>query len=254
MTKRKLYLALQAVVCIALVVLLSLSAISIYREGSVRKAEHPLESIYTPEAVAEKFAPIAPLIVAGLGLLIVGIALGVKDERAGRETEDAALERDLAAARVARPSEAMLTERRRQKRVMWLGRGLFALCMTPVLVYLLNPAHFPEADLEGMFIGLIRVLLPWTAAGLGALAVCSVLAERSALRETQAARERMKEERAAGIAAGSKPLEPRKRTGMLQAVVIVAAIVLIIAGALNGSARDVLYKAITICTECVGLG
>ncbi|MBR4502489.1 MAG: thioredoxin [Clostridia bacterium] len=29
---------------------------------------------------------------------------------------------------------------------------------------------------------------------------------------------------------------------------------MIIAGALNGSALDVLVKAITICTECVGLG
>ena len=35
---------------------------------------------------------------------------------------------------------------------------------------------------------------------------------------------------------------------------IVAAVVLILAGVFNGSARDVLYKAITICSECVGLG
>ncbi|MBQ6373294.1 MAG: thioredoxin [Clostridia bacterium] len=41
---------------------------------------------------------------------------------------------------------------------------------------------------------------------------------------------------------------------MLQAIVIATAVVLIIAGIFNGSARDVLYKAITICTECVGLG
>ena len=53
MTRSKLYLALQAVVCVALVVLLSLSAISIWREGSARKAENPMESVYTPEIVAE---------------------------------------------------------------------------------------------------------------------------------------------------------------------------------------------------------
>ena len=37
-------------------------------------------------------------------------------------------------------------------------------------------------------------------------------------------------------------------------VVLAAAIALIIIGIVNGSARDTLYKAITICTECVGLG
>ncbi|MBR0367262.1 MAG: thioredoxin [Clostridia bacterium] len=42
--------------------------------------------------------------------------------------------------------------------------------------------------------------------------------------------------------------------GAIQILLIVAAIVLIIVGAFNGSARDVLYKAINICTECVGLG
>jgi len=148
MTKRKLYLALQAAVCVALVVWMSLSAVGIYLEGSARRAEHPMESIFTPQAVADRFAPIAPLCFAGLGLLVAGLILGVKDESSGRK--------------------------------------------------------------------------------------------------------RLKHERSAGIVA--QAVDPPKRTGILQAVVIVAALLLILAGVLNGSARDVLYKAITICTECVGLG
>ena len=39
-----------------------------------------------------------------------------------------------------------------------------------------------------------------------------------------------------------------------QAAIVVIAAALIIAGIFNGSARDVLIKAITICTECIGLG
>ncbi|MBR2797822.1 MAG: thioredoxin [Clostridia bacterium] len=42
--------------------------------------------------------------------------------------------------------------------------------------------------------------------------------------------------------------------GGLQIALVVIAIGLIVAGVFNGSARDVLYKAINICTECVGLG
>ena len=254
MTRSKLYLALQAVVCIALVVLLSLSAVSIYREGSARKAEHPMESVYTPGEVAEKFAPIAPLLFAGLGLLIAGLVLGAKDENAEKPVKDAELNRDLLIGRVAQPSEAMLTAQRAQRRLAWIGWAVFALCMVPILIYLVNPAHFPEADLEGMFFSLLRVFLPWTAVGLGALAVTSILREKSVLRETEAAQEQLKAEKAAGVASAPKPVELPRKTAIPQAVIIVLAVVLIIAGVFNGSARDVLYKAITICTECVGLG
>ena len=254
MTKSKRSLALQAVVCVALVVLLSMSAIGIYREGTARKAEHPMESVYTPETAAQKFAPIAPLLFAGIGLLIAGLVLGVRDENAEKPVKDAELNRDLTVSRVAQPSADMLAERRRQRRLLWIGWGLFALCMVPILIYLLNPAHFPEADLEGMFFSLLRVFLPWTAVGLGALAVSSVLREKSVIRETQAAQTKLKEEKAAGTAAVPNSVDPPKRPEILQAVTIVVAIILIIAGVFNGSARDVLYKAITICTECVGLG
>ena len=244
MTKSKRYLALQAVVCVALVVLLSMSAIGIYREGTARKAEHPMESVYTPETAAQKFAPIAPLLFAGIGLLIAGLVLGVRDENAEKPVKDAELNRDLTVSRVAQPSADMLAERRRQGRLLWIGWGLFALCMVPILIYLL----------KGMFFSLLRVFLPWTAVGLGALAVSSVLREKSVIRETQAAQTKLKEEKAAGTAAVPNSVDPPKRPEILQAVTIVVAIILIIAGVFNGSARDVLYKAITICTECVGLG
>ena len=245
---------LQAVVCIALAVLLALSAIGIWREGSARKAEHPMESVYTPENVAQKFAPIAPLFFAGIGLLIAGLVLGVKDENAEKPVKDAELTRNLTVSRVAQPSPEMIAERRRQARLKWIGRGLFALCMVPVGIYLLNPAHFPEADPEGMFHSLLRVFLPWTAVALGALAVTSILREKIVLRETQEARKLLKEEKQATPAPTPGSAHPPKRKTPLQAILIAAAIALIVAGVLNGSALDVLYKAITICTECVGLG
>ena len=257
MSKSKIYLALQVVVCIALVVLLSVSAIGIYQEGIVRKAEHPMESVYTPENVAGKFAPIAPLFFAGLGLMIAGLVLGAKDENAEKPVKDAEISRDLIVSRVAQPSAEMTAEHNRQKKLKWLGWGLFSLCMVPILVFLLNPAHFPEADPESMFYGLLRVFLPWAAVGLGALAVTSVLREKSVLRETKAAQERMKAEKAEkteDAAAGTPSVNPSAKTRNAQVVLLIAAIVLILAGVFNGSAMDVLYKAITICTECVGLG
>ena len=45
-----------------------------------------------------------------------------------------------------------------------------------------------------------------------------------------------------------------KHAGIIRAAVVVAAAGFIIAGILNGSAADVLIKAINICSECIGLG
>ena len=43
--RKKACLILQAVLCVWVAVLLSAAAVRIYREGSARKAEHPLESV-----------------------------------------------------------------------------------------------------------------------------------------------------------------------------------------------------------------
>lgn len=44
----------------------------------------------------------------------------------------------------------------------------------------------------------------------------------------------------------------RKR--LLWAALLCAALVLVVLGVVNGGARDVLAKAVKICSECIGLG
>ena len=68
MTEKKAYLILQSVLCVLLVILLAASAVAIYREGTARKAENPMEWIYTRETAAEKFKPIAPLFFGAIGI------------------------------------------------------------------------------------------------------------------------------------------------------------------------------------------
>ena len=254
MTRTRIYLILQAVLCVLLVVLLAVSAVTIFREGAARKAERPLEAIYTREIVAEKFAPIAPLFFTAVGLMVAGLLLGIRDENADKPVGSPEHKRDLIVGRVSQPSEDMRRARSGQKRWLLIGWAVFALCMFPVLVYMVDPAHFPLEDLEGMFYGLIRVLIPWTAVGLGALAVCSGMRERCVLRETEAAQARLKEEREAGVTPEPKAATRAGSVAALQIALVAIAIGLIVAGVFNGSARDVLYKAINICTECVGLG
>ena len=63
-----------------------------------------------------------------------------------------------------------------------------------------------------------------------------------------------KTDRPAHVSGPVKPDAGLRHRGFLQAAVVIAAVLLIIAGILNGSAGDVLVKAIHICTECIGLG
>ena len=87
--------------------------------------------------------------------------------------------------------------------------------------------------------------------------VSAVLQEKSILRETEAARLRIKEENASGIKPEAKADGDRKdlkAKSVLQLVVVAAAVVFLILGVCNGSAKAVYTKAANICTECVGLG
>ncbi len=143
MKKGRGYLILQAAVCILLFLLLAGLTIWTFCEGSARRAENPLESIYTPETTAERFLYAAPLLAAAAVLRAFGLARGIRDER-----EESPVKPDGPVKHSAEPK----------------GRRV------------------------------------------------------------------------------------------VRAVLLAAALILILTGILNGSARDVLIKAITICTECVGLG
>ena len=47
---------------------------------------------------------------------------------------------------------------------------------------------------------------------------------------------------------------PSKYLAAARLVLLGAAIALVVLGVMNGGARDVLVKAVNICTECIGLG
>ena len=336
MAEKKTYLIVQSVLCVLLCVLLAASAVSIYREGAARRAEDPMASIYTREKTAEKFKPIAPLFFGAIGMTVAGWILAVKDENADKPVMDAEIVRNLTVSRVKTPSEAMLEEQKKQKQLALTGWGLFALCMVPIAIYVLNGKHFPDGNLEEMIAALAIHVFPWIILGLGCLSISSILQEKSIQRETAAAQEQLKAEKApadkpkaaaadasagsrpevkaapagapeaaeaeakpdskpaaaeasaedkpeapearpdgkpaaAAAAAEGKPEAPEAKPGSkqkkgaapaqktdtkrrLQLIVAIAAVVFIILGVINGSAKAVYTKAANICTECVGLG
>ena len=257
MTEKKLYLIIQSILCILLAVLFALSAVSIYREGSAKKAEDPMASVYSREKTAEKFRPIAPLFFCAVGMTAAGWVLAEKDDSTGRPVKDVEFSRNLVVSRVVNHSEQMKEEQRTQKMLLWGGWLLFLLCMVPIGIYLANGEHFPDGDLEKMIASLAVHILPWIILGIGCLIVAASLREKSMLRETAVAQAQIFAEKESGIQ--PKPKENRRAKNpkakyVLQIIVAIAAVVFLVLGVMNGSAKAVHTKAANICTECVGLG
>ena len=292
MTKNKIFLWIQTALCALIAVLLAVAAVRIFLDGSAYQAAgHPSEWIYTREKVTAALMPILPLFLLSFAMTVYSLVKDIKDEEADKPVQDVERARDLVCARVAQPSEEMAKERALQKKLQlggWIG---FAVCMIPILLYITNGAHFALTDAEGLdhsIVSMVAFVVPWTVIGLACLVVATVLQGRSIQREADAATALIKEAAAAKAAESAKagaesaktaeapsadaesakapsaskaaaPLyntspETAHRRVIIRRVLLVAAVIFVVLGVQNGSMKDVLVKAIRICTECVGLG
>ena len=91
--KKKPLLILQTVLCIVTAIVLSVSALVIYVNGSALKATDPLSPIYTREKVIRALVPAAILIGIGLILMIISFAKGIRDENAQRPAKNVKISR-----------------------------------------------------------------------------------------------------------------------------------------------------------------
>ena len=85
MNKKKLLLIVQSVLCVVLTVLLAAAALVIYWDGLALKAADPLSRIYSPEKLCQALLGLLPLLLISLVLTVLGLVLGIRDERAEKE-------------------------------------------------------------------------------------------------------------------------------------------------------------------------
>ncbi len=254
MNRRRCYLIVQSVLVLALAGLLIVYTVTIYQEGVARKADNVLENVFRPDDVAGKLSAAGPLAFLLIAMSAAGLVLNIEDERAKRPVKDAKVTRDLVVSRIAKPSPDMEKERRRQKGIGILGWMVFFMCMVPIGIYLTKEEHFRLDDLERMIRFLTLTAFPWAGAGILALWTSFVLVQKSQMKETELAKERLAEEKEEGLAAPGKSVKKERSYILLQLTVLAAAVIFIVAGVVNRSAMDVFVKAARICTECIGLG
>ncbi len=89
MTRTKLFLIIQAILCTVIAILLAAGALSLYLDGAAKQAEGDLfYYMFTRERAGAKLLPVLPLLFCALGLTVAGIILGIKDENAEKPARD----------------------------------------------------------------------------------------------------------------------------------------------------------------------
>ena len=143
--------------------------------------------------------------------------------------------------------EAALAEENLRKKIGYGTAAVVVVCAVMSLSFLLNRDNFTSWDLEMVMGQMLTNTLPWIIAAFGAIMVASFFCHRSMEREIDLLK---------GISGNEAPEAAAKpsRVGYVRIALYAISVVLIVLGINNGGMRDVLIKAINICTECIGLG
>lgn len=242
-----------AVATVLVLLLLAWQCVDLYLQGNrpsnVDTNGVHLSPVFTVALVEERLQPIFP-VLAGYGLLVLAalILQSVAGEDKGSISIPPENRLRLMKSRVeVLPPEAQALERRRRN-ICLSAAAAIGVCALPCLLYLLNGDHFRSWDLEQVMGQLILHIVPWVAVAFAIAVVASVACGRCTQAEIDLLR---------GHLGQPKPEESPARRCPLGAVRIclyAVAVAFIVLGVMNGGVRDVLVKAINICTECIGLG
>ena len=130
------------------------------------------------------------------------------------------------------------------------------VCTVISLIYALNKNNFPANDINGEMVSAMLFILPCIIVGLGAIYATVLIGNASYARELSLVKKALATAKASNSGQWSVVSGQKNEKFLLGArlTILVLAITFIIIGMFNGGMADVLYKAINICTECIGLG
>ena len=143
---------------------------------------------------------------------------------------------------------------RRLRRLLRIACILLCVVFSwPALRYVCNPAHYGE-NYNAAVVAACLWMLPALVALLGIRIGYSFAEEYSCRRELAAVKRAMVNGTPRAVTREVKAEPCGRALLILRISLAVVALALLIIGVANGGMADVLYKAINICTECIGLG
>ena len=245
----RVYGILLSLLLVIVGICLIISCVDIYNSG-----ERP----FNRESISEHFRAISLPIYLTLAAIVGGFVLHVALPQTEKEKTKLTARQLLALYRRRfdlkeageKVAQGVLKERR-MRRLFTLGAGILCAVFSGVsLIYLLNGNNFSVENLNGDIFRAIGVVMAVSVLLFCIGVLHSAFTTMSMQREIALIKSAPK----ADPAPHTPTLWEEKGIWILRVAVLVAAVVLIVLGILNGGMKDVLAKAIRICTECIGLG
>ena len=246
-----IYGCIVTLLLVALGIMLMVSAWQIYQSGA-----HP----YTRASVGEKLQNMSVLIyvtaVFIVGGFVLNIVLPLDKKRPAALRDDLTIMNNLS-AKAGQPSGADKAAIDKEQNLRQLLPAITCLVYIGLLIwpalYMFNSTHFPGVDPTAEIISAALIVLPFALGGLVLCHVCGLIMTASIHRQTAIYKQMIAEKKGTPVEATFGKAKQLPITA-IRCVVLAVAIIFIVAGIFNGSAEDVLTKAVKICTECIGLG
>lgn len=215
-------------------------------------------SPYSPEIIAQRFDSIAFLVYLTLSAVLFGVILRIvlpEEKRRPKAIRDNRIDMQKARLKAGSPVTPETQKEHRLRQHLTIGTaGIFALLMCYPAIYFLNSNHFTvESQNQDIAKAMTLTLIPGII-GLALCYTCSLLKDRSYLRETAIYKTIIQENKGQSYSNTQSNKHSGNKLVLIRCCVFVIAIAFIVVGIFNGGADDVLLKAIVICTECIGLG
>ena len=245
---RRVYYALISISLVAVGVLAMIQCVAIKKMG-----DHP----FTRQLIAEHFAEIAIPVYVCLGLVAVGFALFPLLPAA----PDSAPDRDVITLRrlqaktdlTACPADLthkVCKQRRARNRHYYITLILLAIGTAAFLWYCAGSHHFTD-DWNATMVNAMKWLAPCMGVPAAYGIFTAYFCRGSVKKEIALLRTAPKE-----TISPAPKAQPKDEKWMpyVQGGIFAVGIGLVVYGALNNGAVDMLWKAINICKECIGIG
>ncbi|MBQ7416421.1 MAG: hypothetical protein IJW14_05250 [Oscillospiraceae bacterium] len=245
-----IYGCITALIVIAFGVAMMVSCLDIYNSGP-----RP----YSRESIGAKLSEMAVLIWLSAGAVVGGVVLSIllpADKEKTKAVRDEQITMQKLAAKAGTPTDTEAASIRKEKTLRKVFPAVTAVLFAALLIYpgiyLFNTNNFSGVDPTAEILAASLIVMPAAVIGLALCYLCTVLTSASLKRETAIYKQIIAERKAQPVAeeVNEKPMP----INIIRWAVFGVAVVFIVIGIFNGSAQDVLTKAVKICTECIGLG
>lgn len=247
----RIYSILLSIVLIIAGLCLMFSCIDIYKSG---------KQTFSREAVANAFSKISIPIYICIFLTILGFLLdlflpNVIGKGKVNLSKDMLLKniqnkKDLSQCEIDIVS-AVTIERKKRRLHSALRMVVIFISGVVFLAYALDSDHFHQTDINGSMIKAMLVLIPCLFISFAYSLFTVIINEKSMFNEIELLKKLPTKER---LEADELAYSNDKKITVIRFLILIFGIGILVYGFYAGGTRDVLTKAVNICTECIGLG